>query len=499
MAAQANPRHPPQSPCLYQPPQVRELDRLAIAAGTPGYELMQRAGRAAYSLLRARYPRARRLVVVCGIGNNAGDGYVLARAAREDGLEVRVLQLGDPARLSGDARRAADADAAAGGAPVPFAAAVLDAADVVVDAIFGTGLDRPVQGDWAKAIDAVNASERPVLALDVPSGLHGGSGAVLGTAVQASATATFIGRKAGLYTGAGPQLCGTVNFYALEVPAQIYEQVGPFARLLDDTLLEGFGRRRRDAHKGDFGHVLVIGGERGMGGAARLAAEAAARVGAGLVSVATRTEHVSALLAARPELMVHGVEDVGGLEPLLARASVLALGPGLGRGEWGRGLFAQALRFDGPMVVDADALNLLSEAPGRGPRWILTPHPGEAARLLGADTARIQQDRFAAAEALVARYGGVALLKGAGSVIHAGADARWVCTAGNPGMASGGMGDALTGVLAGLLAQGLEPLEAAKLGAQLHGRAADAAAAADGERGLLASDLLPQLRRLVNA
>jgi len=245
--------------------------------------------------------------------------------------------------------------------------------------------------------------------------------------------------------------------------------------------------------------VLAIGGDLGAGGAARLCGEAAARVGAGLVSIATREANVGAILSARPELMPQGVHVPRNLEPLLARASVLAVGPGLGQDEWGRGLWNAALDAGKPLVLDADGLNMLAAAAPRAlpSACVLTPHPGEAARLLGIATAEIQADRFKAARALAQKYRAVVVLKGAGSLI-AGPDGQMtVCPWGNPGMASGGMGDVLTGVIAGLLAQGLGAWDAACLGVGLHARAGDLAARA-GERGLLASDLFPYLRALVN-
>jgi hydroxyethylthiazole kinase-like uncharacterized protein yjeF len=248
--------------------------------------------------------------------------------------------------------------------------------------------------------------------------------------------------------------------------------------------------------KGHFGHVLVVGGESGMSGAARLAGEAAARTGAGLVSVATRTEHAAIISAAVPELMCHGVEDRESLLPLLHRASVVAVGPGLGQSDWAQSLFGVLLQGKLPMVVDADALNLLGIDPLKRDNWILTPHPGEAARLLGQTVEEIQSDRTGSATQLQKKYGGVVVLKGAGTVVVNSEGVVGICGEGNPGMATGGMGDVLTGVIAGLLAQGISLSQAAQLGVCLHARAGDLAAA-DGEKGLLASDLFPFIRRLL--
>ncbi|BAZ94874.1 carbohydrate kinase [Thiohalobacter thiocyanaticus] len=483
---------------LYSAAQVRELDRLAIEQrGVPGYELMTRAGAAAFAALRRHWPEARRVHVLCGAGNNAGDGYVLARLARAEGWYASVGWLADPGRLQGAARTAWEDAVEAGVTVAPFDAGRLTACEVIVDGLLGTGLQRGVEGDWAAAIAAVNASGVPVLALDIPSGLAADTGRVPGTAIRAALTVTFIGRKLGLYTGQAADYVGELVFAGLELPADLAADMPPRAWLAGyDCAAARLAPRSRTAHKGAFGHVLIVGGRPGMGGAARLAGEAAARVGAGLVSVATDPGHVAAVLAARPELMAAGVDGAPDLEPLLERASVIGLGPGLGQGRWSRALFERLLRAEQPLVLDADALNLLAAAPLRRDDWVLTPHPGEAARLLGTDTAAVEADRVAAVQQLQQRYGGVVLLKGAGSLVCDGA-VVWIAAGGNPGMASGGMGDVLTGVIAGLRAQGLTPAEATVAGAVLHAAAADRAAR-DGERGLLAGDLLTPLRALVN-
>lgn len=277
-----------------------------------------------------------------------------------------------------------------------------------------------------------------------------------------------------------------------------------------DTLRHLLAPRPRDSHKGSFGHVLTIGGAPGYGGAALMAAEAAARCGAGLNSVATHPSHAHILLARRPELMVHACDKPDVINALLARASVVVLGPGLGQDSWGRSLFEQVLPAVTtralPLLLDADALNLLSQQPDRlgnrgESKWILTPHPGEAARLLQSSIEEVQRDRAAAACRLQQRYGGVIVLKGAGTLIcHAlqGRQHLDCCQHGNPGMASGGMGDMLSGIIGGLLAQGFDLATAARLGVCLHSHAADLEAAAHGERGLLATDLLSRLRRLLN-
>lgn len=484
---------------LYSAAQVREIDRRAIAPhNIAGAVLMQRAGERAFEVLRARFPRARRVVVVCGPGNNGGDGFVVARLAHEAGLAPIVLALGDPARAGADAA-AMRAQCESTGIPVrPFAAALLSDVDVVVDALLGTGLERVVQGEWRAAIVAINESSAPVLAIDIPSGLQADTGAVMGAAVRADVALSYIGLKLGLFTGAGPEHVGEILFDDLGVPSAAYGGIAPLAQRLTESDVRGLIRRRaRDAHKGSFGHVLVVGGAPGMSGAARLCAEAAVRSGAGLVTVATHPDHAAVVNVSRPELLVQAVRTAKDLSPLIGRATVLALGPGLSQTPWAGALYRSALASKLPLVIDADGLNLLARKPIRRNDWVLTPHPGEAARLLKTTTAVIQQNRLDAARKIVQRYGGVCVLKGAGTLIAAD-DTAWLCDRGNPGMASGGMGDVLTGMIAALRAQGLSALDAARLGVWLHASAGDDVAVREGETGLLANDLIGVIRRELN-
>ncbi len=485
---------------LYRAEQVRELDRTSIESfGIPGLTLMERAGSAAYRLLRTKWPEVQDVTVVCGTGNNGGDGFVLARMVLQDGIAVRVLQLGDPDKLSGDAKHNADAFMALGGEIIQFGS-VPEQTEVIVDGVFGTGLEREVGGDWAEALGAINDHWAPVLALDIPSGLHSDSGKVLGIAVKADATISFIGLKQGLFTGDGPEQCGELHFDELEVPSGVYSgQIPSATRVSWDALRCHVTPRSRTAHKGDFGHLLVIGGAPGFSGAVRMAAESAARSGSGLVSVATSPKHAMSINMGRPELMCHGVEGPEQLRPLLKKANVLAIGPGLGTSKWAMGLLGYVLECRLPLILDADALNLLAYEPMHRDDWILTPHPGEAARLLGCSVADVQSDRFQSARLLQLKYGGIVVLKGAGTLIQAGQErATSICTDGNPGMASGGMGDVLTGVIASLLAQGYAPELAASMGVCLHAKAADVEAK-NGEKGLLATDLIPTIRRLINS
>jgi ADP-dependent NAD(P)H-hydrate dehydratase / NAD(P)H-hydrate epimerase len=487
---------------LYTAADARALDRCAIDdLGIPGIVLMKRAGRAAWTALLRRWPGVTAVSVVCGRGNNAGDGYIVAGCARAHGVPVQLVQLGPAAALTGDAALARDW-AVAGGIEVTEVDAAAPsfelAGDVVVDALLGTGIRGAVRDGYVQAIGAIAASARPVLALDVPSGLCSDTGSVLGCAVSAASTVTFIGVKRGLVTGSGPDHAGSIEFAPLELPAACYEGVDGIAALTWARCRGAIAPRPATAYKQQSGHVLVIGGDHGMGGAVAMAAEAALRTGAGLVSAATRPEHVAAILARRPEIMVRGVADATDLDDLLERASVIALGPGLGRGGWGRALFEHAVATGKPLVIDADGLHVLARSGAKlAVPAVITPHPGEAAVLLDCSSSEVQRDRFAAAAQLSARYGATAVLKGAGTVVTSAGDSG-VCLHGNPAMASAGMGDVLTGVIAGLLAQRLTPADAAAAGVCLHSLAADRIVARRGPHGLVASELSDELVALRN-
>jgi len=483
---------------LYAAAGVRELDRRTINEfGVPGYDLMCRAGAAVFAQIRQRWP-GRLLVVVCGAGNNAGDGYVIARLALEAGYPVRAHAVVDPERLLGDASQAARDFSAAGGTIEAWSSVSACEHAVIVDALLGTGLDRNVDGVFAQAVSAINQASVPVVAVDTPSGLNVDTGTIMGAAVCADLTVSFVGMKAGMLTASGPALCGEIVFDDLDIPTEAGDGVPLRARLITSEQIEtALPPRPADAHKGDSGHVVVVGGGVGMPGAARLAGEAALRAGAGLVSVATLPAHVPVIAAGRPELMCHGVTRAADLVPLLRRATIVALGPGLGRTDWSRemadAVFASAL----PLIVDADGLNLLAESPRHRDDWVLTPHPGEAARLLGIDTATVQHDRFDCVSRLARRFGGTIVLKGAGSLVQTASDTPWLCAAGNPGMAVAGMGDVLTGIVAAIAAQSGDLSLAARCGVWAHARAGDLAAGTR-PRGLLASDLFDAIRLPVN-
>lgn len=473
---------------------LRRIEAASASASGDSYALMQRAGQAAWRHLLQRWPQASRIVVACGAGNNGGDGYVLATHALQAGRSVEVVRTSVP--TSPLAVRACAGFESLGGrcSSEPGSSAH---PDVIVDALFGIGLSGPVAGPAVELVAAINAAGKPVLALDVPSGVDAQTGSVAGVAVRAAATLQFLANHCGLRTGQAIDFRGDLAVDTLGADAA-REDACAFA-IKADALDHWLQPRAGDSHKGMYGHVLCVGGDAGSGGAIALSAQAALRTGAGLVSLASRAQHMPAFIASRPEIMAAAVDDASGLPALLQRASVVAMGPGLGLQAWGSSLFDAVIDCGHALVLDADALNLLSCHPRVLPQdTVITPHPGEAARLLGCDAAAVQSDRFATARLLVERFGCVVVLKGAGSIVAARDRTPYVIAAGNPGMAVGGMGDLLTGVIAALRAQGLAPFESAACGALLHAVAGDDAAIDGGERGMLPSDLLSHLRRRSN-
>ncbi|UVL46694.1 NAD(P)H-hydrate dehydratase [Pseudomonas moraviensis] len=480
---------------LYRAAQVRELDARLIAAGTPGFELMQRAARATWRALLRKWPAVNELTVLAGHGNNAGDGYLVAALALRAGWTVRVLAVGDPQRLQGDAALAR-AESITAGVAVQSWQAENELRGVVLDALLGTGLTGQVREPYAAAIAAINASGLPVVAVDIPSGLCADTGRELGVAVRADLTVTFIGMKVGLLTGDAADHIGELVFNDLQATDDIFSDIPVCARRLSAANLPALAPRAPTSHKGRFGHVLLIGGDHGFGGAILLSTETALRGGAGMVSLVTRPEHVPAALTRVPEAMALGTSSANQLMGLLEKVSVLVVGPGLGQASWGRALLSAAANASVPQVWDADALNLLAGGFVQLPRdCVITPHPGEAARLLGISTGEVQADRPAAALALSKRYSAVVVLKGTGSLI-AHPDGRLaLCHQGHPAMATGGLGDVLAGLTGALLAQGMDAFDAASLAVWLHANAG----LQQGKfgRGLAASDLIPAIRQLL--
>ena len=490
---------PPHQPrFLYTAGQSRAVDRCAIEEhGLPGPLLMARAARAAFERLLERVPRPELLQVLCGPGNNGGDGLLLAMLAQGRGIPVRVYLVDGPPRTD-DARQAAARVRRAGIAPRRFEAAALEARGVVVDAMLGTGIRGAPRAPYREAIAAVNASGAPVLALDVPSGVDADTGAVAAEAVRATWTLSFITAKRGLYTARGAQHAGARWADDLAVPRAAFAAAGGACAVLAlDEERRRIPERALDAHKGHFGRCLLVGGDHGMGGAVILAAEAALRCGVGLARVATRAEHIAPLLARLPACMVSAVAHRNDIAPLLAWADAVVIGPGLGAAPWGEQMLHAALASAKPLLVDADALRLIAQRPSPLPAGsVLTPHPGEAAALLGASSAAIQADRCRAAATLARTYAATVVLKGQGSLV-AGDAGLAMSLSGNPGMASGGMGDVLSGIIGGFLAQGVPAGAAARLGTELHAVAGDRAAQRVGRIALLPMDVIAELGALL--
>jgi len=486
---------------VYKPSQIYALDQAFIASGIASIQLMKRAAEATFDLLQQYYKNIP-VRIFCGGGNNAGDGYLLAGLLAQRKYPVDIVQL-VPARLLKNDALIAWQFAQENGVncyPLGFQPEIKNA--VLVDALLGIGAKDAPRAEFAKAIEWMNQSNLPIIALDLPSGLDADTGHVLGAVVCASRTITFIALKAGLLTGKGPAVCGELILADLQIPDELLNQQNAETEIIQlKKAFECLKPRKADAHKGDFGHVMIIGSDIGYGGAALMAAEAAARTGAGLVSLATRPEHVASSLVRCPEIMVRGVVSGQELEPLLARPGVLIVGPGLGRSPWSEQMLQQAVKSGLPLVLDADALNILAEGrvipAGTKGQWLLTPHPAEAARLLGKTTTEVQYDRFQSIKDLHQRYDACVILKGAGSLVLGHSGKTGVVTAGNPGMATGGMGDVLSGILGGLLAQGLSIENAAKLGAVLHATAADKAVEIQGQPSLMATDLMKSLCQII--
>lgn len=486
---------------LYTSEQVRTYEPVAAQmVGATLAALMERAGEACFNAIRHRWQNKQRLLILCGRGNNGGDGYVIARLARQQSYGVQLVQIGNPDTLQSEAAQARDKWLQSGGKIIPFDEANLEQADIIVDALLGTGLNRNVEAPYDHVIQVINQLHKPVCAVDLPSGLDANTGRVLGCAVKAEISVSFVARKQGMYTGKAPDYVGEIIFDELGIRQAFQQQADSSVEQVRYANFKHYLKaRNRTYHKGMCGKVYVVGGDLGMPGAIRMAAEACQRAGAAIVTVISRPEHIGPILSHRPELIVSGAQTASPTlkQQLAAAANVVVVGPGMGTENWGQSMLNMCLELDAPLVIDADGLNLLAEQEIKRDNWVLTPHPGEASRLLGISIEEVERDRFAAVTELQKKYGGVVILKGAGSLVTDGQSIR-VCRVGNPGMASGGMGDILSGIIGSLLAQGIPAFDAACLAVCIHGDAADLAAE-QGERGMLATDLYPHIRRLVNA
>ena len=490
---------------LYSADIVKLIERQAVSLeGYELYELMQRAGLAAWQRLQEWPGKISKLTVIGGSGNNAGDGFILACHAHEANIPVEVLTVKEQPTFKGDALLAYEKLLATSISIKPFAAEHLHETDVVVDAILGTGFIGALREDYLAVIEAVNewrsdSADHWVLALDIPSGLAADTGTVDPVAIYADDCISFIDLKPGMVTGRAREYCPRWCVADLDITAASRADKAITAWIDDsEALIHSLPKRDKSSHKGNFGHLLLIGGDYGFGGAILMAAQAAARTGVGRLTVLTRDSHVAPILSQFPEAMIRSIEDPADpmLNQLLHQVDAVVIGPGLGTQDWGKALLNELLSVDLPMLIDADGLNNLADLPSRKSNWVLTPHPGEAGRLAAKTTSEIEKNRYQSVADLQANYGGIVVLKGAGTLISNGCTTT-VCNRGNPGMATAGMGDILSGIIGSLLAQGLESFEAARIGVSLHAMAGDSAAE-DGEKGLLATDLLEPLRRLVN-
>ncbi len=485
---------------LYRSAQVQHLDQIAIREfNIAGSRLMTRAGRATFALIQQRYPQHTSITLLCGAGNNAGDGYIVAALAQESGYQVELYYLRNPEDLTGDALGAYQWAIRAGVAMDRYSENTLFRGDLIVDAILGTGLKDNLTGLWQHAVENCNTSSKPVVAVDIPSGLNGDSGSVMGAAIKADATISFIGLKQGLFTAEGRQMCGEIFFHSLDIPDEVYLKERPSAKLLKpDALLRQIKPRRKSAHKGDHGRLLIVGGNAQMGGAVIMAAEAAVLAGAGLVSIITDKNNRSALQARLPETIVMTVDDSTDISESIQQSDFIVAGPGIGRDRWADNLLSQVINSDRPLLLDADALYYVAKNPLHKDNWIMTPHPGEAGYLLNTNSATIQSDRFNAIAQLHQQYGGTLVLKGSGTLVCSKHGKIAVNATGNPGLAVAGSGDVLAGVIAAIAVQGYEHDLAAQLGVALHGASGDILAQQQGELGIRATDLTPQIRSLLN-
>ncbi|CAK9886172.1 MAG: Bifunctional NAD(P)H-hydrate repair enzyme Nnr [Candidatus Erwinia impunctatus] len=458
------------------------------------YRLMENAGEAVFRRVSARWPEKKHWLILCGAGNNGGDGFVIAQRAQAAGLIVTVIAC--PGKWPPEAAQARGAWLESGGVIHEPADQWPESVDVIIDALFGTGLNRAPQAPYSDLIDEANAHPAPVFSVDVPSGLNAATGAVPGAVIMADETLTFLVLKPGLLTGKARDVTGRLFCDDLGIGAG-ENAVAPIQRCDAASLRHWLKPLRRSAHKGDNGKLVIVGGDTDTAGAVRMAGEAALRSGAGLVRILTRPENSLAILAARPELMVGALTDAS-LSEAMEWADAMVIGPGLGQSEWSKNALKMAENFRKPMLWDADALNLLAQSHHFAENRLLTPHPGEAARLLSTSVAEIENNRPAAARQLAQKFGGTVVLKGAGTLIVSAAGEMAIADVGNPGMASGGMGDVLSGIIGCLLGQGHTLFEAACAGSVIHGAAADVLAARRGPRGMLATDLFSELYAFIN-
>ena len=476
---------------LYSIAQIRAIEAVARKSLKPDESLMELAGKKAYCCLRQCWPSVSRVVVLCGGGNNGGDGFVLARLAQNAGLNVCLVLAAKPSTL--EAKEALNKALAAGVMVSDFSETVLVGADLIVDALLGIGFSGKVREPFRTIMRCVNKQVKPVFSLDTPSGLDADSGHVSQVAIKADVTISFIGLKRGLFMSKARNVVGHVVLEPLTATHLCAHDKFWATRISDQWVKNVLPVRHNSFHKGNGGHVCVAGGFRGMPGAVALSGLAALRSGAGRVTVGCFPDSVQSVAAMSPELMVKPLRTEDDVLQLLASADVAVIGPGLGLTDWSKKIFQHSIQTKVPKVVDADALTLLKENSQLLTDSVLTPHPGEAARMLEITVACLEGDRPSSIEALSAKFNSIAVLKGAGTLIGRPDGKKLICDRGNPGMATAGMGDVLSGMIGGLMSQGLPAFEAAGASVWLHASAGDLIAKKSGAVGMLASDLIRQM------
>ncbi|MXP56376.1 NAD(P)H-hydrate dehydratase [Pantoea sp. Mhis] len=478
---------------------MNQLERNAIKTlNIKSYELIHRAGQACYELARVKWIQAQYWVILCGYGNNGGKGYVIAKLAQAAGIKVTVIACLDKNEiLTKENQEARNAWLLSGGIIYNTDISWPKKVDLIVDALFGTDLNSAPVVPYNQLIEKINYHIAPVLAVDMPSGLMAINGTVPGVAVSAQCTLSIIGLKIGQLIGRARDYVGHLYCHNLGLNSFFSDIKTPIIRYDANNLKYWLKTPKSTQYKGDNGRLLVIGGDIGMGGAIRITAEAALRSGVGIVQVLTHKNNVGAIVAARPELMVNALNKEV-LQKALEWADVIAIGPGLGKRNWGKDALNIVQSIKKPMVWDADALNLLAINQNYNINRIITPHLGEASRLLGIKIIEIEHDPLSALQSLLKQYGGIVVLKGAGTLIGSITGEIAVADVGNEGMASAGMGDALTGIIASLVAQHFTLLESAYAGCIIHGAAADEVACLRGKRGMLATDIIKLIWKVIN-
>lgn len=473
---------------LYTREQAYQLDKLAIQQDRqPGRQLMQKAAEAVWRAIQNRWSNVNHIVVLAGSGNNGGDAFALALLARNNGVIVDIVSVGDLSHQSPESAFYRQQWQMSGGTVTPWTDSCPEC-DLIVDGLLGIGLSKSLTSDWQTMVESINAHQAPKVCIDIPSGLNANTGNAMPCAIQADLTVTFIARKVGCYLADGPDYCARLEFDDLGLSTASRRQVDAVVQLLDETNVRLPATRRKNSHKNQFGHVLVVGGNRGLSGAVQLAGMAALRAGTGLVSLCVHPQNYP--LTTSAELMQ---SDWSELDAMVERASVVVVGPGLGRCQQATRVLEQLACIDKPMLIDADALDAGFISSLATQRAILTPHPGEAARLLNNSTADIQQDRIEALQKMMQHWPAVCVLKGAGTLIGQRDELLTLCARGHAGMATAGMGDVLSGIIAAYLAQGLDPLLAAQTGVLVHSLAAEEYARNFDANSLIASDVIDRI------